>query len=368
MLRMLSVAIAGLLLAASAATVAAASPTPVDPASLIPPPNPSFEWTCRSTGQRIDCRGVQVSGDTALPAFSCGAHTITIDFVQTVTAHRVHDATGRVLWAMLVGTFDELWTLDGASEPALTSKGRWTQRVDYAVPGVRESRTIVYTGATLAVSAPGQGVIFQNTGRTEMNWDESEVVAISGPARTTSTGPSQPPALRSAPDEMALGPQPALRTVGLPAWLGRRLRTFTASPRGWLLATRAALGHEPRTADDVGLVGRAASGDHDAFEALIAPRAARLIATARKILRDPDAADDAAQRTLVAAWRTLPRLRDHARFDAWLSKVSSTSATARRDDRVARRGVSGRSRWSLPSTTGARRARRGRSSRRASRP
>ena len=181
MLRMLSVAIAGLLLAASAATVAAASPTPVDPASLIPPPNPSFEWTCQSTGQRIDCRGVQVSGDTALPAFSCGAHTITIDFVQTVTAHRVHDATGRVLWAMLVGTFDELWTLDGASEPALTSKGRWTQRVDYAVPGVPESRTIVYTGATLAVSAPGQGVIFQNTGRTEMNWDESEVVAISGP-------------------------------------------------------------------------------------------------------------------------------------------------------------------------------------------
>lgn len=138
---------------------------------------------------------------------------------------------------------------------------------------------------------------------------------------------------------MALGPQPVLRTVGFPTWLGRRLRTLTAIPRGWLLATRAAVGHQPWTADDVELVGRAASGDHDAFEALIAPRATRLIATARKILRDSDAADDAAQRTLVAAWRTLPRLRDHARFDAWLSKllVNECYGEARRQGRATRR-------------------------------
>jgi len=138
---------------------------------------------------------------------------------------------------------------------------------------------------------------------------------------------------------MALGPQPFLRTVGFPVWLGRRLRTLTAMPRGWFLATRAAVGHQPWTADDAGLVGRAASGDHDAFEALIAPRATRLIATARKILRDPDAADDAAQRALVAAWRTLPRLRDPGRFDAWLSKllVNECYGEARRQGRAARR-------------------------------
>ena len=138
---------------------------------------------------------------------------------------------------------------------------------------------------------------------------------------------------------MALGPQPALHRVGFPVSFGRLLRTLTAAPRGWLLATRAALAHEPWTTGDTGLVGRAASGDHDAFEALIAPRAARLMATARKILRDPDAADDAAQRTLVLAWRTLPRLRDHARFDAWLSKllVNECYGEARRQARAARR-------------------------------
>ena len=62
-----------------------------------------------------------------------------------------------------VGTFDERWRLEG-SDVVLTSRGRWTLTVDYAVPGVVTSRTNTYTGTTLAVSAPGEGVIFQNTG------------------------------------------------------------------------------------------------------------------------------------------------------------------------------------------------------------
>jgi len=73
--------------------------------------------------------------------------------------------------------------------------------------------------------------------------------------------------------------------------------------------------------DDVALVARAAAGDRDAFAALIAPRADRALRTARAILgNDPDA-HDAAQDALVAAWVHLPRLRDHARFDAWLQRT-----------------------------------------------
>ena len=52
--------------------------------------------------------------------------------------------------------------------------------VDYAVPGDPQSRTIRSAGAGLTVSAPGEGVIFQNTGRVVTNWDESEVLSISG--------------------------------------------------------------------------------------------------------------------------------------------------------------------------------------------
>ena len=47
----------------------------------------------------------------------------------------------------------------------------------------------------------------------------------------------------------------------------------------------------------------------------------RLVGTAGLILRDADAADDAAQETLVRAWRDLPGLRDPDRFDAWLHRI-----------------------------------------------
>ncbi|MBA2380714.1 MAG: sigma-70 family RNA polymerase sigma factor, partial [Chloroflexi bacterium] len=63
----------------------------------------------------------------------------------------------------------------------------------------------------------------------------------------------------------------------------------------------------------------------------------RLLGTARKILRDPDAAEDAVQECVIVAWRTLPTLRDADRFDAWLYKilVSCCYAEARRVQRFA---------------------------------
>jgi RNA polymerase sigma-70 factor (ECF subfamily) len=62
-------------------------------------------------------------------------------------------------------------------------------------------------------------------------------------------------------------------------------------------------------------------GDRDAFGILAERSLPRLVGTAGLILRDADAADDAAQETLVRAWRDLPGLRDPDRFDAWLHRV-----------------------------------------------
>lgn len=73
--------------------------------------------------------------------------------------------------------------------------------------------------------------------------------------------------------------------------------------------------------EDVSLVARAAAGDRDAFALLIAPRVDRSLRTARAILGNDPEAHDAAQDALVAAWVNLPRLRDHARFDAWLHRL-----------------------------------------------
>jgi RNA polymerase sigma-70 factor (ECF subfamily) len=72
---------------------------------------------------------------------------------------------------------------------------------------------------------------------------------------------------------------------------------------------------------DAAVAARAAAGDRDAFAALIGPRAERTLRTARAILGNEAEAHDAAQEALVAAWVNLPRLRDPARFDAWLHRL-----------------------------------------------
>jgi RNA polymerase sigma-70 factor (ECF subfamily) len=73
--------------------------------------------------------------------------------------------------------------------------------------------------------------------------------------------------------------------------------------------------------DQHGLVVRARGGDRHAFAELARASGARLDATARLILRDPELAQDAVQETLIRAWRYLPGLRDPASFDHWLHSL-----------------------------------------------
>jgi RNA polymerase sigma-70 factor (ECF subfamily) len=69
------------------------------------------------------------------------------------------------------------------------------------------------------------------------------------------------------------------------------------------------------------LVGRAQSGDREAFEALAMAAYDRLYAIGRRILRDESAAEDAVQEALVRAWRDMRALRDPDRFEAWLYRL-----------------------------------------------
>ena len=72
---------------------------------------------------------------------------------------------------------------------------------------------------------------------------------------------------------------------------------------------------------DEELVERAAGGDVDAFEALVAARLNRAFRTASAILGSEADAHDVVQDAFVATWRHLPKLRDRTRFDAWLNKT-----------------------------------------------
>ena len=70
-------------------------------------------------------------------------------------------------------------------------------------------------------------------------------------------------------------------------------------------------------ATDAGLVLRARSGDRDALDQLIDACGERLRRVAYGILRDRSLADDAVQRTFLAIWQDLRKLREPERFDAW---------------------------------------------------
>ncbi len=69
------------------------------------------------------------------------------------------------------------------------------------------------------------------------------------------------------------------------------------------------------------LIEAARNGDRAAYVDLIRVRQDRLFATAQRVLRDIDRAEDALQDALVIAWRDLRGLRDPDRFDAWLQRL-----------------------------------------------
>jgi RNA polymerase sigma-70 factor (ECF subfamily) len=89
------------------------------------------------------------------------------------------------------------------------------------------------------------------------------------------------------------------------------------------------------------LVARAQAGDQIAFTRLIDERHHALYRTAWAILRNDADALDATQDTCLGAWRELPRLRDPARFDAWLmrSLVNRCRTALRSRNRVQVREI-----------------------------
>ncbi len=90
-------------------------------------------------------------------------------------------------------------------------------------------------------------------------------------------------------------------------------------------------------ADD--LVRRAALGEAVAFDRLLTPRLDRCYRLAYSILGNEADAADATQEAVVAAWRQLPRLRDHRSFDGWLNRIVANSARMSRRHRVRLREI-----------------------------
>lgn len=72
----------------------------------------------------------------------------------------------------------------------------------------------------------------------------------------------------------------------------------------------------------------ARAGDRQAFARLVARHARMVTAVALARVRDPEVALEVAQEAFLDAWRTLPRLRDDARFAGWLRRIAENRAAS----------------------------------------
>jgi RNA polymerase sigma-70 factor (ECF subfamily) len=72
---------------------------------------------------------------------------------------------------------------------------------------------------------------------------------------------------------------------------------------------------------DRDLVERARTGDQEAFADLVHQTSDTLYGIARRILRDPELAQDVLQTALVSIWRKLPSLREADRFEGWAFRI-----------------------------------------------
>lgn len=92
-----------------------------------------------------------------------------------------------------------------------------------------------------------------------------------------------------------------------------------------------------RAREERAWVARARAGDTEAFRALVERHQARAVALARRVLRDPREAEEAAQDAFLKAWTALPGFREEARFGTWLHRIVLRRALDRLDALRARR-------------------------------
>lgn len=81
--------------------------------------------------------------------------------------------------------------------------------------------------------------------------------------------------------------------------------------------------------DDLYLVDRAREGYLDAFEILVERHSAMAYRVALRMLGNREDAQDLAQESLLAAWRSLDRFRGDAQFSTWLYRIVTRRALNR---------------------------------------
>ncbi len=80
---------------------------------------------------------------------------------------------------------------------------------------------------------------------------------------------------------------------------------------------------------DRALVDAVIAGDDEAFRLLVDREKDNVIGLCRRVLRDPQEAEDVAQEAFIQAYRALPTFRGDGAFGAWVGRIASRMAYAK---------------------------------------
>lgn len=86
---------------------------------------------------------------------------------------------------------------------------------------------------------------------------------------------------------------------------------------------------DPDAAADASLVARLKAGDEAAYEEMVRTLGGRLLAVARRMLRDEDAARDVVQDAMLSAVRSIGRFDGHSLLSTWLHRIVVNAALMR---------------------------------------
>jgi len=81
--------------------------------------------------------------------------------------------------------------------------------------------------------------------------------------------------------------------------------------------------------DEPQLVARLRAGEESAFEQLVRSTSGRLLAAARRLLRNEEDARDAVQSAFIRAFQSLSRFREESRLSTWLHRILVNEALMR---------------------------------------
>jgi RNA polymerase sigma-70 factor, ECF subfamily len=92
--------------------------------------------------------------------------------------------------------------------------------------------------------------------------------------------------------------------------------------------------------EDIAMVEGLKASKPEAFEKLVRDFSPRLLATANRVLRDSDEAEDAVQEALISVWKSIGQFQGAASFSTWAHRIVINACLARLRSSHAQREVS----------------------------